>query len=203
MPFLAVASVGAAVAKKAGIHISLKKGSPRYQGGPLISTVNGFLTRIAAGDQNAIRELNTIRTNPGEKHRKAWSAVWDVEVPKQPLTPAQIALITQLDASKAGITGSAAPSLAIGSVSALQEAAEPLREAAADSVAQLREAAASTIERVGVGGGAAGARAIRGDAGPLDRLITFAKDPTGAIVLAIGAVALVIGVTFVFARRGR
>lgn len=69
--------VGKAVLSKLGF----KTGSPRYEGGPLISSVQGRLTAIQGGDLNAVRELFLLSTSPGDKHRAQWSKVWNTELP--------------------------------------------------------------------------------------------------------------------------
>lgn len=61
--------------------IGIKLPSPRYEGGPLVSTVQGFLDKIKAGDMAALELLHTLATSPGEKHRTQWAKVWNVELP--------------------------------------------------------------------------------------------------------------------------
>jgi len=205
MPFLAVASAGATVAKAAGV--SFKKPSPRYHGGPLYGTVNTFLSRIANGDVAAIRELDTLRRTA--KDRGAWEALWQEYVKVQPLTEAQRAAITQAEpgaivpAARTGAPILAAPGTA--APSALSLVTEPLRAALDDSTtaqeAAIREAAAQTAERVGVGGGAALAGGLRGSSGPLDTLIEFSQKPGGTLTLVVGAVVLIAGVAFYAGRH--
>lgn len=204
MPFLAVASAGASVAKAVGV--SFKKPSPRYHGGPLFGTLNGFLSRIASGDVAAIREVDTARRT--SKDKGAWETAWQEYVKIQPLTEAQRAVIAQLEpgalvpAARTGAAILASPGAA--APSALSLVTEPLRAALDDSTsaqeAAIREAAAQTAERVGVGGGALLAGNLRGSSGPLDTLIEFSQKPGGTLVLVVGAVALVAGIAF-FAGR--
>ncbi len=85
----------------------------------------------------------------------------------------------------------------------LEQAAAPLREAVSRSVADVKEAAASSVERIGVGAGAAGAKALRGGEGPLDKLISFAKSPKNTVTVAIGAVVLVVLVAVLAGRATR
>jgi hypothetical protein len=77
--------------------------SPRYGGGdgPLYSTVNGFLDRIASGDLAVIRQLDSLRKTDVDKEQ--WQKLWDEMMPLQPLTDAQVALIKQLDPTKSSI----------------------------------------------------------------------------------------------------
>lgn len=180
--------------------------SPRYGGGdgPLYSTVNERLTRVARGDLAVIRELDQLRRTDADKVQ--WQLLWDTHVPLQPLTDAQRALIIQLDPSKAGVLPPARygpPVLADPNTAPpdpLSLALQPVQDALDTGAAALREGAAQTIERVAVGAGAAGAREARGEAGPLDKVIAFAQDPTGAVVLGIAALVILVGGVFLIAR---
>lgn len=94
-----------------------------------------------------------------------------------------------------------APTAEAPPVNAVAELTEPLRSAAEQGVANVREAAAQTVERAGVGGGAALARKVRGSEGPLDKVIAIVKRP-GGTVLAIGiGVGLIVLVTVLATRR--
>lgn len=79
--------------------LGIKTGSPRYEGGPLISTVQGFLDHIKAGDLNALQTLHSLATSPAEKHRIQWAKVWNQELPAMGgALPAKVrAAIVQLD----------------------------------------------------------------------------------------------------------
>lgn len=81
--------------------------SARYAGGPLISTVNSLLQRIAAGDASALQAANTARLSA--KDKAAWQKLWDNEI-RAALTPAMYSVYVSLDPSKAG---GSAPSVAI------------------------------------------------------------------------------------------
>ncbi len=198
MGFLGVPAAG----MLSGVSHIFKKGSPRFEGGPLVSTVNGFLQKIASGDLQVLRDLWRTATNQSEKHRKQWRDVWDQLMPQQPLTEAQRKLILQLDPSKSGVAlGSTAFTEASGEVSPLSQAAEPLRSAVTGAVEQVREGAAGTVEAVGVGGGAALSRKLRGGTGPLDTLIAVVKKPGGAAVAVVVGVLLIIGITSALTRR--
>lgn len=86
-------------------------GSPRYMNGPLVSTVQGYLTKVQQGDLQAIRELNRIRTDPNEKDRTAWQSVWDNLLPQVGLNSPQRSLIASLDPSKAYLTRGDQPAI--------------------------------------------------------------------------------------------
>lgn len=81
----------------------IKTKSPRYGGGdgPLYSTVNGFVDKIASGDLAVLQQLNTLRVSDADKAQ--WQLFWDQMVPIQPLTAAQVDLIKRLDPSKTAI----------------------------------------------------------------------------------------------------
>src|SRR5437660_41064 len=71
--------------------------SPRYQGGPLMSSVQASLSRIASGSTAEIQALYSTSHNPAEKDRMQWLSVWQNEMPQQPLTEAQKKLAIKLD----------------------------------------------------------------------------------------------------------
>ncbi len=172
--------------------------SPRYGGGdgPLYTTVNEFLTRVASGDLAVIRQLDQLRKTDADKVQ--WQLLWDRHVPLQPLTDAQRQLIVQLDPSKAGVLPPARygpPVLANPGEAPpdpLTLATAPLREGVAAAEQAIREGLAGSIERTAVGGGAAAARVARGEAGVLDQVIAFAQAPTGGLIVGLGAMALVV-----------
>lgn len=97
-----VAAAGASALKKITGGITFSK-SPRYGGGdgPLYSTVNAFVDRIATGDLGVIQQLNTLRRNDAD--RVQWEKFWRELLPQQPLTAQQSALIKQLDPSAPAI----------------------------------------------------------------------------------------------------
>lgn len=89
-----VAVYGAAQA--GGLKISLKKGSPRMFGGPLVSTVNSFRSRYESGDVGVIREMDRARKTA--KDKSAWQRIWNELLPTwSTRTAAQYELIKQLD----------------------------------------------------------------------------------------------------------
>jgi hypothetical protein len=93
----AVESVASAV----GIHT----GSPRYNGGPLVTTVNGALQSIAAGGSGARAALD--RYNPyvalaSDPNHRQWLDVWNTEIPKVLPDAATASYYVQLDPSGAG-----------------------------------------------------------------------------------------------------
>lgn len=198
MPFLAVAAAGSAVAKKISPGL-FKKPSPRYHGGPLYSTANGFLSRVASGDVGALRQLDQLRRT--DKDKKAWQALWDEYVPVQPLSESQRSFILQADPSKAGSLPAArtgAPVLAnpgAAAPSPIELVTEPIRAAVVSATEQgeatIREGLAQSVERVGVGGAAAVSRELRGGSGPLDTLIQFSQKPGGLVIIVVGGVLAV------------
>ena len=113
------AVVGTIVGKLTGGLIKPK--SPRYGGGdgPLYSTVNSFIARIVTGDLGVIKQLDQLRKTDADKVQ--WSLFWNTDMLDQPLTPAQVQLIVQLDPSKAGLTAHSGTPIAVspsGQVSA-------------------------------------------------------------------------------------
>lgn len=100
---LGVAPVVVAGVAAAGKLVSFKK-SPRYGGGdgPLISTVNGFLARIAAGDASALREVDNARKS-ALRGRTQWQAVWSNEVSRV-VPQSLMGLYTQLNGAPIGTT---------------------------------------------------------------------------------------------------
>ena len=93
------AAIAIAGAKKLASALGIKTGSPRYENGPLVTTVQDFLDRIKKGDLAALEQLHGLATSPAEKHRTAWAKVWNVEVPALGGSlPAKVrAAINQLD----------------------------------------------------------------------------------------------------------
>lgn len=100
VPLIAAA---ATAGKVAGIFgIDLGGGSPRYAGGPLISTVRADVNAIAGGDLATIRKWDTARKTA--KDKDAWQQVWQNELPAIPLNTAQANLVRSLDPTL-GVTG--------------------------------------------------------------------------------------------------
>lgn len=95
-------SLGAVTSIASALPITWGK-SPRYGGGdgPLYSTVNAFLDRVATGELAVIRQLDGLRKTDADKVQ--WQKLWDEMVPLQPLTAAQVKLIQELDPSKSGL----------------------------------------------------------------------------------------------------
>lgn len=132
---------GGGIAAKALGALGIKTGSPRYEGGPLISTVQGFLDRVKAGDAAAVEQLHTLATSPAEKNRVQWAKVWNVELPALggSIPDKQRKLIRLLDpTAMVGGTGQVSASATTqllgvlsqpGTIRALASAAKPRRQA--------------------------------------------------------------------------
>lgn len=93
--------VGAAVKTFSGI---LKKGSPRYEGGPLISTVNNVLSKVAQGGSVARAQLESITPTKlaSDKDHRAWLDIWNNEIPGALRDQATATYYVQLDPSGIG-----------------------------------------------------------------------------------------------------
>lgn len=100
VPLIAVAGVATKVGSFLGIDFG--GGSPRYAGGPLISTVQSDVAAIASGDLATIRKWDAARKTA--KDKDAWQQVWANELPAIPLTAQQQALARSLDPTL-GVTG--------------------------------------------------------------------------------------------------
>lgn len=74
-----------------------KSGSPRYMGGPLVTTVQQILTAIAGGSTGDVQRLYQIAHNPTEKDRTAWLSVWNDLLPTIRVSSSVLAAIQQLD----------------------------------------------------------------------------------------------------------
>ena len=85
--------------------------------------------------------------------------------------------------------------------SALDQALAPLRAAGTEAVQKFREGAAQTVEGIGVGGGAAAAKKIRGRSGALDVIVAAAKKPAGLVLVVVGAVVVVAVLSALLSRR--
>lgn len=191
MAFPAVISAGAAISKVAGV--SFKAPTPRIYGF-LPGTIDGMRSSVEGRGGNP----NYPESDPVSGVNRLWNStnsgakeVWANLLPTWNPTPAARARIKELDAGFVFRSGVTVP---VAAVSPIQQALDPLRAAleAGGDEAAVREAAAQVVERVGVGGGAAGAQALRGTSGPLDTLIEFSQKPGGTIILVVSAVAIVI-----------
>jgi len=87
-------------------------GGSKQEDGPLVSTVNEFLGKVAGGDVGAIQQLYALGVNANQPGRACWKKVWQVEVPKIPLLANTAAYIVQLDPLMAGqlnVAGNSTP----------------------------------------------------------------------------------------------
>lgn len=88
----------AGAAKAAGVRISLKRPSPRVFGGPLVSTVNGFRSRVERGDLSVIQEMDSARKTSGKgKTPGAWQRIWNEMLPTWLYGPQMYTLIKSRD----------------------------------------------------------------------------------------------------------
>lgn len=106
-------------------------GSPRYDGGPLVTTVQSFLERIQKGGQEglaAVQQLHREATNVSGKHRMQWAKVWNTELPALggALKPAIRAEIKRLDPTALVATGAERATASDPNESALARAAQGL-----------------------------------------------------------------------------
>lgn len=199
MPFLAVAAAGAQVAKVAGI--STKTPSEKRARAVIPSVV----AAANNGNMSAVAILDTRRNIGIAKERAEWAKGYSQIRPDvlAAYAPNRVKWVDMIPAS-AQAGPEAAASYALGAsvgLPTLDQALAPINDAALASQALYREAAAQTAERVGVGGGAAAAKALRGTEGPLDRIIGFAQKPGGTVALIVGGVLLVAGVAYWIGRR--
>jgi hypothetical protein len=204
MPFLAIAAAGSTVAKKVGVHVSLKTPSEKRAR----KVIPAVVASANSGNMAAVAILDSRRTRAGiQKERNEWSHGFD-QVAASVLakyTPDRLKYIAAIPPD-AQASPEAAASYATGTTitadsSPLEELAAPLTAAQKNAEAALREGLAQTIERAGIGSAAAAAAQVRGQSGPLDALISAAKKPAGVIVLVGGGVLLLIVVTALVARR--
>jgi hypothetical protein len=204
MPFLAAYAVGSAVAKKAGVHISLKTPSEKRAR----KVIPAVVASANSGNMAAVAILDRRRTSAGiQKERNEWEHGYS-QIAASVLAkylPDRAKYLAAIPAS-AQASPEAAASYATGTQitadsSPLEELAAPIVEAQANAEASLREGVAQAIERAGIGGAAAAAKQVRGASGTLDTVIGFAKKPAGVIVLVGGGVLLLIVVTALVARR--
>lgn len=203
MPFLAAVSAGAAVAKTAGI--SFKAPTPRTYGrlpGTLRELQEGIEGGIANLNNRSYTDVETADLIGKSADLGPGSAYWREALPTYRTTQAALARLRSYDPNFNLTPGAATPA-PNASPSAISQALDPLRAAldSGASEAELKDAAAQVVERVGVGGGAAGARVIRGTSGPLDTLIEFSQKPGGTLTLVVAGVALVALVGFWIGRR--
>lgn len=95
---LALPAIGGALSTIGGIF---KPKSPRYGGGdgPMYSTINSYVDRIAQGDSTVIPKLNQLRKSDADKVQ--WQLFWDNDMVTQPMTDAQWQQVLSADPSKA------------------------------------------------------------------------------------------------------
>lgn len=88
-----ILNIGTAI----GGAIGIKGKSPRYGGGdgPLYSTVNAFIARIATGDVGVINQLNQLRKTDADAVQ--WQLFWSTDMLKVPMTSAQKEAVTRHD----------------------------------------------------------------------------------------------------------
>lgn len=90
----------AGAAQQAGLKISLKKGSPRVFGGPLVGTVESFRSRAERGDVSVIDTMDRARKETSKKKKKdaaAWQRIWTEMLPTWNLPDAVRARVRALD----------------------------------------------------------------------------------------------------------
>lgn len=83
-----------------------KKPSPRYKGGPLMSTVVGKQRQVESGSLSVVQELERLRRGVGtdKKGRPAWASVWTDLLPTWRYNAQQYAFIRQHDPAFRGPT---------------------------------------------------------------------------------------------------
>lgn len=199
MPFLAVASAGAQVAKLAGV--SFKTPSEKRAR----AVIPGIVAAANNGNMAAVAILDTRRGIGIDKEKAEWAKGYSQisSAVLQAYTPNRARYIDAIPASaQAGPEAAASYALqsSVG-LPALDQAFAPINAALATSDAAFREGVAQTAERVGVGGGAAVAKAARGTGGSLDTLIAFTQKPAGMLTAVIVGVALVAGVAYMAGRH--
>lgn len=201
-------AAGAVIAKKF-FGGAFQKPSPRYYG-KLGSTLRelqeGVEGKVAHLNNRTYDDLQTVDLlNRERRTDSGMQGIWRDLLPGWNPTARARAAILQADPSFTFTESAGAVTLQADEPSGLSVAVEPLRSAVVESTerleADVREGAAQTAERIGVGGGAEGARRLRGEAGPLDRVIAFAQEPVGIAVIAVAGLALFAFVAFTFGRR--
>lgn len=101
----ATTAIGAAVGGPTGAALGavigslFSGGSPRYEGGPLMSTIQGALTKISQGGATAAAELQQFASNPNDKDANQWRDAWQQLIP--PILPDADTAALYLQLSKA------------------------------------------------------------------------------------------------------
>lgn len=203
MPFLAAVSAGAAVSKAAGVDFSAP--TPRTYGklpGTLRELQEGIEGHIANLNNRTYNDTETADLIATDSDLRPGTDFWRDMLPTWHPTPAALARLRAFDPNFALTPGVASPA-PNATPSALSQAVDPLREVLdkGGTADEIKDAAAQVVERVSIGGGAAGAQAIRGTSGPLDTLIEFSRKPGGTLTLVVAGVALVALVGFWIGRR--
>lgn len=162
----------------------------------------GVVSAALAGNLLAVKVLDERRNGGAHpagiaKERAVWDKGYNQVLSQRP------DLITAYQAARATlpVVDHSSPESAAQSVNSnvglytpnpAEQIVQPIAEAVAGSEAQIREGLASAAERIGVGGAAEAARKIRGQDGPLDRLIEFGQKPAGTITLVVGVIVAVV-----------
>lgn len=87
----ATTAIGAAVGGPTGAALGavigslFSGGSPRYEGGPLVSTIQAALSQIAEGGPTAAAALRQFASNPSDKDANQWRDAWQQLIP--PILP--------------------------------------------------------------------------------------------------------------------
>lgn len=204
MPFLAIAAAGSTVAKKVGLHVSLKTPSEKRAA----RVVPDIVASANQGNFRAVAILDSRQFIGISKERAVWAHGYAQVAPQiiAAYTPNRSKYIGAIP-STAQAGPEAAASYALSkdvAPPALDLATAPLAQATSgDTINEenLREGLAGTVEAVGVGGAAAVAKKLRGTEGPLDRIIEVAKKPAGTVALIAAGVFLLVLVTATLARR--
>lgn len=74
-------------------------GSPRYEGGPLVSSVQAALQQIAQGGPTAAAALQQFASNPSDKDANQWRDAWQNLIP--PILPDAATAAIYVNLSKA------------------------------------------------------------------------------------------------------
>lgn len=74
-------------------------GSPRYEGGPLVSSVQAALQQIAQGGPTAAAALQQFASNPSDKDANQWRDAWQNLIP--PILPDAATAAVYVNLSKA------------------------------------------------------------------------------------------------------
>ena len=95
-PLAVAGAVGGAAKTIGGIF---KKPSPRYKGGPLMSTVENKKSAVERGDMAVVQELERLRRGVGtdSKGKPAWASVWNDLLPGWQYNAVQYTFIKRAD----------------------------------------------------------------------------------------------------------